>query len=94
MGGKPAGNTETDHAAITLPDSGVGHRLKLTAGGAANHQHSGTRCDSRLEGQADERDDETPGTFNGNIGGLKGLLRVAYKSFYESSARIIQLGCH
>ena len=94
MGSKPAGNAETDHAAITLPDSGVGHGLKFAAGGTANYQHPGTGCDTRLEGQANECNDEAPWTFNRNIGDLEGLFRVAYKSFYESSTRIIQLGRH
>ena len=94
MRGKAAGDAETDHAAITLPDSGVGHVLKFAAGGAANYQHAGTRGDTRLEGKANECNDEAPGTFDRSFGDLKGLFRFAYQFFYESSTRIIQLGCH
>jgi hypothetical protein len=86
-----AGDTETDHAPVTLPDGIVGDGFEFAAGRSANHLHTGSGGNSRFEGQADERDDETAGTIDGgrSFRNPNGVIGFSYKSIDKRSPGII-----
>jgi len=88
---QPAGDTETDHAPVTLPDCIVSDGFEFAAGRSANHLHAGSGGNPRFEGQADERDDETAVTIDdgGSIRDPNGVISLGYKSIDKRSPGII-----